>query len=79
MKKQNEEFVNEQSATSQNARIKQHLEQGMKITPLEALAKYGCFRLSARIKDLKDKYNMDIVSEKVSVNGKWVAQYRLEQ
>ena len=30
-----------------------HLRKGWPITPIEALAQYGCFRLGARIHDLK--------------------------
>lgn len=38
---------------SQNAKILKHLKKHGSITPLEALTKYGCFRLSARIYQLK--------------------------
>lgn len=78
MKKQNEEFVNEQSATSQKAKILEHLKKGLTITPLEALKLCGCFRLSARIYDLKDD-GYDISTIIAIVNGKRVAQYKLEQ
>ena len=36
---------------SQNERILAHLKKGKKITPLDALEKFGCFRLAARISD----------------------------
>ena len=78
MKKQNEEFVNEQKATSQKAKILDHLKEGFTITPIEALNLCGCFRLSARIYDLKDE-GWNIVTNIATVNGKRVAQYRLEQ
>ena len=39
---------------SQNKAIKAHLESGKPITALQALNEFGCFRLAARIKDLKD-------------------------
>jgi len=39
---------------SQTKLIKAHLEDGKTINPMEALISYGCFRLAARIKDLKD-------------------------
>ena len=39
---------------SQVRRIKAHLDRGLTITPMEALQSYGCFRLAARIKDLRD-------------------------
>lgn len=38
---------------SQLKQILAHLKSGRSITPLEALAQYGCFRLGARIYDLK--------------------------
>ncbi len=46
------------------------------ITPLEALNRYGCFRLAARIKDLRAQGH-DIRTETVRTNGKAYAQYRL--
>lgn len=41
--------------TSQEYLILMHLQKGYSITPLEALTKYGCFRLSARIHGLRKK------------------------
>ena len=38
---------------SQNLQIRKHLESGKTITPLEALRRYDCLRLGARIYDLK--------------------------
>jgi len=38
---------------TQNRLIAKHLESGHTITALEALHRFGCFRLSARIWDLK--------------------------
>ena len=40
---------------SQEESILRHLREGNSITPLDALEKFGCFRLSARIKHLRDK------------------------
>ena len=34
-------------------RILQHLRRGRSITPLQALREFGCFRLGARIWDLR--------------------------
>lgn len=33
--------------------ILKHLLRGMSLTPLEALSRFGCFRLGARIYDLR--------------------------
>ena len=38
---------------NQNKMIKAHLEKGKRLTSLEALDLFGCFRLSARISELK--------------------------
>jgi biotin operon repressor len=47
------------------------------ITSLDALSEVGCFRLAARIKDLRDEGH-DISSEMVTVrSGKRVARYRM--
>ncbi len=39
---------------SQNKQIKAHLQSGKTLTAIQALEMFGCFRLAARIKDLKD-------------------------
>jgi len=39
--------------TSQSVRIYNHLVKGKSLTAIEALNKFGCFRLAARIADLK--------------------------
>ena len=39
---------------SQNRLIQAHLKQGNTITAMQALEMFSCFRLAARIKDLKD-------------------------
>ena len=38
---------------SQNFQIRKHLESGKTITPLEALRRYDCLSLGARICDLR--------------------------
>lgn len=61
---------------SQNAKILAHLSRGGTINPMQALKKYGCFRLASRIMDLRmDGHN--IVSEMVRRNGVRFAQYKL--
>jgi len=58
--------------------IKEHLNTGKSITPLEALNLYGCFRLSAVIFKLKRApYNQDIKTHIVSDGGKHWAKYYL--
>lgn len=62
---------------SQADAILAYLKDGNGITPIDALNLCGCFRLSARIADLR-KRGYDIVSEKIKVDGgKYVARYHL--
>lgn len=56
--------------------IRQHLESGKSITPLEALRLYGCFRLGARIYDLRAE-GMTIETNLIEEDGKRFAEYRL--
>lgn len=60
--------------SSQNQQILKHLQTGKSITPMEALNKYGCFRLASRINDLRNMgYN--IQSELVHKNDTKFARY----
>lgn len=62
--------------TQANAILK-HMQDGNGITPMDVLELCGCFRLSARIADLK-KRGYEIITEKVKVDGgKYVARYHL--
>lgn len=63
---------------SQNQQIREWLEDGNAITPIEALKCFGCFRLSARIYDLRQE-GMDIKSEIISRNNKQYACYYLQE
>jgi len=64
-----------ESTDSQNALIKDWLLNGYSITQLEALTQFGCFRLAARIADLRDK-GLNVVTDMVTLeNGKRVARY----
>ena len=62
---------------SQTKAILAYMKAGNGITPMEALHLCGCFRLSARIADIK-KLGHAIKTEKVKVEGgKYVARYSL--
>jgi hypothetical protein len=65
---------------SQNKRIKNYLESGRTLTPLDALYQFSCFRLGARINDLK-REGMNIETEIIEIMSdgkkKHVAKYRL--
>jgi len=49
------------------------------VTPMEALAGCGCFRLAARIKELRQQGNDIKTKTLILPSGKIVAQYHLEQ
>jgi len=63
---------------SQCEEILAHLKSGKRITPMDALGLFGCFRLSARILDLKDEGHA-IKKEIVHNNGKRFAEYYMEE
>jgi hypothetical protein len=64
---------------SQNSLIKGWLLNGYSITQLEALTQFGCFRLAARIADLRDE-SFNIVTDMVTLeNGKRVARYFIKK
>jgi hypothetical protein len=48
------------------------------LTAIEALEGCGCFRLAARIKDLRQAGHNITTKAKILTNGKIVAQYFLE-
>ena len=61
---------------SQTQLIKQHLEDGHSITAIMALSMFNCFRLAARIADLRQS-GMDISTRTVKANGKTFASYEV--
>lgn len=63
---------------SQNALIKGWLLNGKSITPMEALNMFGCFRLSARIANLREE-GLEVVTDMVTINDKRVARYYLSR
>ena len=62
---------------SQTTQIQKHLEKGKSLTPIQALNKFGCFRLAARIADLRnDGMNIKTTIVKLK-NNKQIAKYSL--
>ena len=61
---------------SQTDAVMEHLLTGAELTPLEALQKFGCFRLGARIYDLR-KEGVDIDSRLVWNGRKHWSVYKL--
>lgn len=69
---------NREQGFSQEVKIMFYMLQGNKITPLEALQRFQCERLAARIADIK-KRGHDVKSEFVTLpSGKRVKQYWIE-
>jgi hypothetical protein len=62
---------------TQNEQIKAYLSKGKSITPIDALNKFGCFRLSARIKNLRDD-GLIIATKYVTKKGKTFASYSIK-
>ena len=65
-------------ALTQNQRILDYLKSGKKLTPLVALKEFGCFRLSARIFNLREEGHA-IITKNVTRKGKTFAEYSLMQ
>ena len=61
---------------NQEAQILNYMKKGNSITPLEALNKFNCFRLGARIYDLKLKGH-EIRSKIIERNGKRFSSYSM--
>ena len=63
---------------SQNKQIADYLNKGRKLTTIDALNKFGCFRLASRINDLRND-GMNITTKIIKLdNKKQVAQYSLK-
>ena len=63
---------------SQPEQILGHLKAGRSLTALEALDLYGCFRLAARIKELKEAGWRIISSPAKTPGGARVSRYSLK-
>ncbi|MCK5609269.1 helix-turn-helix domain-containing protein [Candidatus Pacearchaeota archaeon] len=61
---------------SQEKQILKHLQSRKRLTQFQALTKFGCFRLAARIGNLKEKGH-NIQTTPIYKNGKRFAQYHL--
>ena len=63
---------------SQNKQIADYLNKGKKLTTIDALNKFGCFRLASRINDLRND-GMNITTKIIKLeNKKQVAQYSIK-
>lgn len=64
---------------AQNLQVLNYLKTGKILTPMEALDMFGCFRLAARIYELKDKGWPIYCERKPTDSGKIVGHYSLTQ
>jgi len=65
-------------AKTQNEQILGYLSKGKGLTPIEALNKFGCFRLAARIADLRSQGHT-IWTTNITKDGKTFASYSLSK
>lgn len=75
---------NKKTSASQEKKILNYLLAGNTITPIEALDKFNCFRLGARIKDIEKRLGYPPERKRVKVTNRegkdvWVAQYWIEE
>lgn len=63
---------------TQNEMVLNHMRDYGSITPLQALRLYGCFRLGARIYDLKRK-GINVVAKIIKNKKKHFASYSIEK
>ena len=64
---------------TQKNQIREHLLSGRTITPIEALDLYGCFRLSARIYDLRSTGLAIKARSRITPTKKRIAEYFVEK
>ena len=79
---------NELNSQTQTARILAYMREGNTITPLEALHKFNCFRLGARISDIEgiigyppERKKVPVVNaegKKVHVMSYWLPKEALQ-
>jgi len=63
---------------TQNDVIRAALLAGRSLTPLDALSEFGCFRLAARVADLR-REGLPIECVNETANGKRFARYYLRR
>ena len=62
---------------AQTDRIRMYLETGKSLTAMDALVRFNCLRLAARIKNLRDD-GVPIKSELVHKDGKKYSRYFMD-
>jgi hypothetical protein len=64
------------NSNSQNQQILMHLKSGKTLTAMISLRRFGCFRLAARVYDLREA-GYAIQSRVIEASGKRIAEYYL--
>ena len=67
------------TTATQQERILAALERGRTVTPISALRDFGCFRLGARIYNLKREGHKISTTLKPDREGHRFAEYRMER
>jgi len=68
------------SRRSQTSQIRQALWDGRELTAIDALESFGCFRLAARIEELRQLgMNIETQWENDLASGKRYARYKLHR
>ena len=75
--------LNAENSSSQTRQILAWMKAGNRINPMEALRRFGSFRLGARIKDIEDLIGYPPSRQKIQVENRqgktvWVNEYWLE-
>lgn len=63
--------------TTKKGKILQHLQRGRTITPRQAIALYGSFRLASTINRLRDEGFEISTTIRTSLQGEIYAEYRM--
>jgi len=63
---------------TQQKEILRHLQQGNSLTPMDALNKFNCWALAARIKDLREQGHF-INTQMITSGKKTYASYSLKK
>lgn len=72
MKKKNTKH----SRPSQSLQIMKYLATGKPLTAIQALNKFGCFRLAARVHEMRSE-GLAITEKTINKNGKRFSQYQI--
>lgn len=62
---------------TQTEHILAHLEDGHALTPIDALGLFGCFRLAARVEELRKRGHRIVTDKLRTAAGKTIAEYRI--